>query len=514
MKKNLLILALVIGSTIMTACSSVAGSTTASSAATAFSVADSEVASSAATAESVADLEPSSSAATTTSVAEPVPEPEADYSETLFNTSVVHTVDILIEEDDWNELVAKAGDKTKYQADVVIDGETIPEVSISTKGNSSLHFVTNMGSSRYSLKLNFGKNSKGQTYHGLNKLSLNNIFLDPTYMKDYISYQCFREMDIKAPLVSFVWVTVNGQAQGLYQAVEDVSNSFLERNFDGKGVLYKPEDAELALGDSNSGEDSGFPTSTNPHGADFSYRGDEIDSYPDIFDNAETKSEDEDKQRVIAALKAMTDESTLETGLDTEEIIRYFAVHNYLLNYDSYTGPMLHNYYLYENDGRLSLLPWDYNLCFGRMLLLFDPAYDDEVTRIINTGIDSPLFRTTEEERPMWKWIMDNDIYKEAYHADLDRFLKEYQESGKFDAEVDRISEMILPYVQKDPTAFYSEEQFLEACRVMKELNACRSASIRKQLDGSLATVSDEQQESDWVDASGLSFADPEGDAE
>lgn len=26
---------------------------------------------------------------------------------------------------------------------------------------------------------------------------------------------------------------------------------------------------------------------------------------------------------------------------------------------------MIHNYYLYEEDGQLSMIPWDYNLAFG-----------------------------------------------------------------------------------------------------------------------------------------------------
>ena len=35
------------------------------------------------------------------------------------------------------------------------------------------------------------------------------------------------------------------------------------------------------------------------------------------------------------------------------------------MNYDSYTGQMLHNYYLYDSSETLQFLPWDYNLGFG-----------------------------------------------------------------------------------------------------------------------------------------------------
>ena len=37
-----------------------------------------------------------------------------------------------------------------------------------------------------------------------------------------------------------------------------------------------------------------------------------------------------------------------ERVVDIEEVIRYFVVHNFVLNFDSYTGSMIHNYYLYE----------------------------------------------------------------------------------------------------------------------------------------------------------------------
>ena len=51
--------------------------------------------------------------------------------------------------------------------------------------------------------------------------------------------------------------------------------------------------------------------------------------------------------------------------VNVEEVLRYFVVHNFVVNGDSYTGSIIHNYYLYEEDGQLSMIPWDYNLAFG-----------------------------------------------------------------------------------------------------------------------------------------------------
>ena len=87
----------------------------------------------------------------------------------------------------------------------------------------------------------------------------------------------------------------------------------------------------------------------NDNGASLKYTDDELDSYSDIFDNAETDVSEEDEKRVIEALKNLSDGNVAES-VDIESVIDYFVVHNFVMNYDSYTGNMLHNYYLLEED--------------------------------------------------------------------------------------------------------------------------------------------------------------------
>ena len=105
---------------------------------------------------------------------------------------------------------------------------------------------------------------------------------------------------------------------------------------------------------------------------------------------------------------------------------------------------MLHNYYLYESNGKLSMLPWDYNLAFG--------AFGGEqggkpgdtengssnATSLVNTGIDTPLSGSQESDRPMWSWITSDEKYVEQYHGVYSQLLK-YCESGDVGAEADRI---------------------------------------------------------------------------
>lgn len=151
-------------------------------------------------------------------------------------------------------------DKTKYEVNITIDGETIESVSFATKGNTSLTSVAGDADSvRYSFKVNFGKYNKEQTYYGLNKLNLNNIYADATYMKDYLSYEIFRQAGVDSPLVSYVWLTINGEDHGLYIAIEDISEGYLNRVCDGEGELYKPETEQLA----NMGQAGGIQQPDN-----------------------------------------------------------------------------------------------------------------------------------------------------------------------------------------------------------------------------------------------------------
>lgn len=220
-------------------------------------------------------------------------------------------------------------------------------------------------------------------------------------------------------------------------------------------------------------------------GAGLVYTDDENSSYSDIFDNAETDAGDEDYQRVITALKQLAAGEDLESCVDVEAVLRYFTAHNFVLNYDSYTGNMLHNYYLYENDGILTMLPWDYNLAFGGF-------NNNTTTENVNWPIDSPLAEgVSEDGRPMWSKLAANEAYMELYHSYFDELITNYFESGRFETEVDDLYALIRPYVEADPTAFYKVEEFDTAVETLKKFCQLRTQSIRGQLDGTIAATAE-----------------------
>lgn len=449
------------------------------------------------------------------------------YASRLFNTSTVHTIDIVM--DDWDSFIENCKDEQYKDCTVIIDGEAYRNVAIRAKGNTSLTTVESYGNDRYSFKLEFDHYDDAASYYGLDKLCLNNIIQDNTYMKDYLTYQLMREFGADAPLCSYSYITVNGSDWGLYLAVEGIEDSFLQRSYGNDyGQLYKPDSMNMGGGRGNGREfdmnnfkmpempvdrkdtemrqNGGMPPGFNMGNNDVSliYTDDEFDSYSNIFDNAKTDLSDNDKTRLIESLKKLNSNEDIENIIDIDEVIRYFVVHNFVLNFDSYTGSMIHNYYLYEENGQLSMIPWDYNLAFGG----FESQTD--ATELVNYPIDTPVSGGMVDSRPMLAWIFNNEEYTDLYHQYFADFIAEYFDSGKFENMVSSTEELIAPYVESDPTKFCSYEEFEKGVSALNNFCLLRAESVSGQLDGTIPATSQGQAQdnSALIDADELVIAD------
>lgn len=431
------------------------------------------------------------------------------YEDKLFDTSSVHTINIVM--DDWDDFISNAESEEYYACTLEIDGETYKNVAIRGKGNTSLTKVASYGNDRYSFKVEFDRYDGSVTYHGLDKLCLNNIIQDNTYMKDYLCYRLMAEMGVASPLCSYVYVSVNGSDWGLYLAVEGVEESFLQRNYGSDyGELYKPDSQSMGGGrgngkgfdmDANDGKGGGRDGMNSSDDTLLKYIDDDPDSYSNIFDNAKTDISKSDKKRLIAALKTLSGDDP-EQAVDVDAVIRYFVVHNFVLNFDSYTGSMIHNYYLYEDDGQMQMIPWDYNLAFGA----FQSA--GGATSLVNYPIDDPVSGGDTSDRPMLAWIFQNEEYTKLYHKYFAELISTVFDSGEFAQEFDSVVQMISPYVESDPTKFCTYEEFETGAQTLREFCLKRAESISGQLDGSIGSTSDTQERSTLIDAGSLKISD------
>jgi len=475
---------------------------------------------------------------------------DLSYETELFDDSEVHTIDVVISETDWNNLQENATDEVDQICDVTIDGETLSNVAIRPKGNSSLSSVAASDSERYSFKIDFDKYNDSLSYHGLDKLSLNNIISDNTYLKDYLCFDMMEYMGVDAPLTSFVKVSINGEYFGLYLAVEGVEEAFAQRNYGSDDSnIYKPDSMQVGGGEMGGGE---RPDMTNmpemPQGTDgdremvdmsqmpdmtempdmtqmgnmggFSgddvaliYSDDDLSSYENIWAGAVFDVTTSDKKRLIEAIKQLNAGENLEAVVDVEAVLKYFVVHNFVDNFDSYTGSMKHNYYLREVDGQLSVIPWDYNLAFSNFMggmgggnMTATAVSTDEATALVNYPIDTPVSGTTMEERPLLNQLLSNEEYLAQYHQYFAEFISGYFDSGQCSETIDAAVALISEYVKEDPTAFCTYQEYQEGVSVLEQFCDLRAQSISGQLDGSIPATTGGQtvQPATLIDASSL----------
>ncbi len=445
------------------------------------------------------------------------------YENRLFDTTRVHAIDIVME--DWQGFLAACENEEYAACSVIIDGEAYKNVGLRAKGNTSLSSVARTGSSRYSFKVEFDQYDSTKSYHGLDKLSLNNLIQDNTLMKDYLTYRMMAEFGAAAPLCSYAFLTVNGEDWGLYLAVEALEESFLQRNYGmDYGDLYKPDslsfgggrgngrnfnmdeftrnftgNAAAAQGARKTASNSagtfapGGERNTNTGGGrmgfgmgsgdvKLQYIDDDPASYSNIFGSAKTDVTQADQDRLIASLKKLSAREDLENVVDVDAVLRYFVVHNFVCNGDSYTGSMIHNYYLYEEYGLLSMLPWDYNLAFGSFQSV-------NASNAVNESVDFSL-----GDRPMADWIFDSEPYTARYHEYYAEFLR-IVDAGSIISDA---AALIAPYVERDPTKFCTVEAFERGVEALKTFCALRRQSASGQLAGDHTPV----------DTTGLNLSD------
>lgn len=457
---------------------------------------------------------------------------EFSYENIVFNKNKVTTVDIEIAEEDWADMLENATDKELKQANITVNGRRIENVAIRTKGSSSLHSVVSSDSDRYSLKIDFDYYDDTQSLYGLKKLNLNNNFSDSTLMREYISYELMEQMGLPTPAHSYMYVTVNGEERGLFLGVEAVDETFLANNYGSNdGFLFKPDGT----------------------GSDLKYISDNIADYTGI--GLKTNEGNVDQSKFIEMIEAINSGGDIEKYIDVDEMLRYFAMNTALVSLDSYQGNMKHNYYLYEDNGVFSIIPWDFNMSFGGFGVggrmgdnnqipadaekkkLGDAQMNEQLEKpnmkfpnngvqqqgqqpngdrkqggfnmemglsgnlmedsAINFSVSTPVSGVILEDRPLLNALLSNEEYRAKYEGYLEEVATNYLTEEYIQSITKKLAVLLTTYVEADPTKFSTTEQFLEAIEgenSLPEFAKQRSASILKQLSGELVVEASTSQ--------------------
>jgi len=390
----------------------------------------------------------------------------------------VLAVRILMDAADWQAMQKDITAKEYYKADIWIDGELVQDVAVRTKGSSSLMSAAKARSFRAGLKVDFNFFNSERSYHGLKKLVYNNGFSDPTLMREFLGYELMALMGVPTPRACFADLWVNGTHLGVYTQVEAVDSVFAEEAFGtGDGYLYKPEiragaldwteadvvaekSADAGSATTGGAEDGQMTISPGGLGAAPAGAGVFREYDVDLLTSAGLKNHEDSPDysglfELVEILNRDPDAVSaqdLEGVLHVDEVLRFLAASTVLVHLDNYIG-MGHNYYLYDDDGRFWVVPWDLNMAFGG----FSSGLNEE--QILGFYIDEPTAASVDEY-PLVQQLLDEPEYLDAYREYLRRAIEGPFSVDRMTARIHEIADLIRPYVEQDDNLAFSLEDF------------------------------------------------------
>ncbi|MGB9357685.1 MAG: CotH kinase family protein [Acidimicrobiia bacterium] len=279
----------------------------------------------------------------------------------VLDSSVVHEIVVTFDEDAYDAMIetySATGDKEWIEATATIDGVTLEQVGLRLKGNSSLRGLgTDSGAQGATVSaddpaglpwlIRFDKYVDGQDYDGLYDLVVRSNNTE-TSLNEAVALDLLELAGLASQDAIAVSFSVNGSEPALRLVIEHPDDVWIEDNFEDDGALYKAEST-----------------------GDYSYRGDDPDSYDEVFDQ-EAGKDNEDLTPLIEFLDFInnsndaTFNAELADHLDVESFATYLAIQDLIDNFDDINGPGNNSYLYYDSETEaFTVVAWDHNLAFG-----------------------------------------------------------------------------------------------------------------------------------------------------
>jgi spore coat protein CotH len=291
----------------------------------------------------------------------------------LFDATQVHDIAFTFDQDAYDKVIdAYLADQSKewLEATVTIDGTTFEKAGMRLKGNSTLRGLTRSGTTASTTGRGGGgpggsisadnpqdlpwlvrldKYTDGQELGGYTEFVVrsNNT---GSALNEAVALELLALAGLATQKSVSTRLSVNGGSEVLRLVIENPADKWDADNFSSAGILYKAES-----------------------GGDYSYRGDDADSYKDVFDQ-ETDTDNPNMAPLAAFLKFIneSDDDTFASGLaehlDVAAFATYLAFQELVKNTDDIDGPGNNSYLRYTTGkDQFTVVAWDHNLAFGGM---------------------------------------------------------------------------------------------------------------------------------------------------
>jgi hypothetical protein len=331
--------------------------------------------------------------------------------------------------------------------------EMVSDIGVRIKGEGSLRTLQE----KAAFKLKFDEFVSKQSFHGLRRMTFNNMVEDPSFLAERLAFHFFRELGLPAPRCNSALIYVNGEFFGLYANVETEDKTFLRRWFESDaGNLYEEGQVDFDPGNENA-----FDLETN-----------------------EEKNDRSDLTALIAAVADAEPASFVEdvgAQLDMEHFLAFTAAEAAVNQWDMYGYTVFYpnNFRLYRDPTRQKfvMLPWGMDMSMkpyrdsGKphiMVLELARQYDRQ-DGMITAG-------------RMLRGCLTSPPCKAAYVKVVEATATRYETAG-LEALAKKYYEQVKSQIAADPRQEYSSAQIQTGYESLLRTIRERPAALRASLD-------------------------------
>ncbi len=364
-------------------------------------------------------------------------------AQNFYDVNAVQEIKINFYQSNWQHLLdslkAEPGEPYLLVPSVEINGQLFDSVGVKYKGYSSY----DPGNLKNPIHIELNHVKKGQSYLGVKDIKLSNVYADPTFTREVLSYEILRKY-MDEPLANYAKVWLDGAYWGVYVNVESISKPFLRKHFhtDGDNPFVKCNPVDV--------------DGTNGH-SDLVLNPDHLDSNY-YFPKYQLKS-DYGWAELLALMDTLTNyPHRIPYVLDVDRALWMLAFNNVFVNLDSYTGVFAQNYYLYrDKNDRWIPIVWDLNMSFGS----FNNLDGSNLLTVPLMKQLDPLAQANNSFRPLIQNLLAEPVYKRMYLAHMRTILEEnFVNQAQYRPRILALQTLIKDAVLADSNKFYSDSEF------------------------------------------------------
>lgn len=354
----------------------------------------------------------------------------------FYDVERVHEVRLTFAQPNWDEILDSlyaAGGEGRLVGTAVVDGTRFDSVGVRYKGYSSY----NPTRRKNPLNIRLDDIKSGQSIEGHGTLRLANVYKDPSFVREVLSYEIARRY-MPAGRASFTNVYVNDTLIGLYTNDEDPDRFFM------RGWYYCDDNARFKAR-------IRFDTVAM---VGWKYLGPDSMPYKDYFE----MESDVGWSELVALMDTLSNHNeALDRILDIDQHLWMLAFDVLLVNLDAPVNTP-QNHYLYRDAaGRFRPNVWDLNESFGAFRELQGTG---QLSLAQMQQLD-PFLRSDDPNYPIVSRVLNDVRRRRMYVAHMRTMMEEVFVGDWYRDRALAIQDIIDSHVQADPNKFYTYNDFL-----------------------------------------------------